>query len=117
MDSSNSLKVLGIQAYSRQKTLEIYLDKDLHLDSQKARSSVKVLDSASRDVIDKVLVQGSRLIITGEFKPNATYSITYSHPIDEKDTSLSFPSSPARAEVCPSRHDDEPRWQCENRRA
>lgn len=92
VDSSNSLKVLGIQAYSRQKTLEIYLDKDLHLDSQKARSSVKVLDSASRDVIDKVLVQGSRLIITGEFKPNATYSITYSHPIDEKDTSLSFPA-------------------------
>lgn len=90
--SSKSAKVLGIQAYSRQKTLEIYLDKDLHLDSQKARSSVKVLDSASRDVIDKVLVQGSRLIITGEFKPNATYSITYSHPIDEKDTSLSFPA-------------------------
>lgn len=90
--SSKSAKVLGIQAYSRQKTLEIYLDKDLHLDSQKARSSVKMLDSASRDVIDKVLVQGSRLIITGEFKPNATYSITYSHPIDEKDTSLSFPA-------------------------
>lgn len=90
--SSKSAKVLGIQAYSRQKTLEIYLDKDLHLDSQKARNSVKVLDSASRDMIDKVLVQGSRLIITGEFKPNATYSITYSHPIDEKDTSLSFPA-------------------------
>lgn len=90
--SSKSAKVLGIQAYSRQKTLEIYLDRDLHLDSQKARSSVKVLDSASRDAIDKVLVQGSRLIITGEFKPNATYSITYSHPIDEKDTSISFPA-------------------------
>lgn len=90
--SSKSAKVLGIQAYSRQKTLEIYLDKDLHLDSQKARSSVKVLDSASRDVIDKVLVQGSRLIITGEFKPNATYTIAYTHPIDEKDISISFPA-------------------------
>lgn len=90
--SSKSAKVLGTQAYSRQKTLEIYLDKDLHLDSQKARNSVKVLDSASRDMIDKVLVQGSKLIITGEFKPNTTYSITYSHPIDEKDTSLSFPA-------------------------
>uniref|UniRef100_UPI0026ED4A3F hypothetical protein n=1 Tax=Helicobacter canis TaxID=29419 RepID=UPI0026ED4A3F len=90
--SSKSAKVLGIQAYSRQKTLEIYLDKDLHLDSQKARNSVKVLDSASRDMIDKVLVQGSKLIITGEFKPNTTYSITYSHPIDEKDTSISFPA-------------------------
>lgn len=90
--SSKSAKVLGTQAYSRQKTLEIYLDKDLHLDSQKARNSVKVLDSASRDMIDKVLVQGSKLIITGEFKPNTTYSITYTHPIDEKDTSLSFPA-------------------------
>lgn len=90
--SSKSAKVLGTQAYSRQKTLEIYLDKDLHLDSQKARNSVKVLDSASRDMIDKVLVQGSRLIITGEFKPNTTYSITYTHPIDEKDTSISFPA-------------------------
>lgn len=90
--SSKSAKVLGTQAYSRQKTLEIYLDRDLHLDSQKARNSVKMLDSASRDVIDKVLVQGSRLIITGEFKPNATYSITYSHPIDEKDISISFPA-------------------------
>lgn len=90
--SSKSAKVLGTQAYSRQKTLEIYLDKDLHLDSQKARSSVKVLDSASADMIDKVLVQGSRLIITGEFKPNTTYTITYTHPIDEKDTSISFPA-------------------------
>lgn len=93
LDSSGkSAKVLGTQAYSRQKTLEIYLDKDLHLDSQKARNSVKVLDSASRDMIDKVLVQGSKLIITGEFKPNTTYSITYTHPIDEKDTSISFPA-------------------------
>lgn len=90
--SSKSAKVLGTQAYSRQKTLEIYLDKDLHLDSQKARNSVKVLDSASADMIDKVLVQGSKLIITGEFKPNTTYSITYTHPIDEKDTSISFPA-------------------------
>lgn len=92
VDSSNSLKVLGTQAYSRQKTLEIYLDKDLHLDSQKARNSVKVLDSAGRDMIDKVLAQGSKLIITGEFKPNTTYAITYSHPIDEKDTNISFPA-------------------------
>lgn len=92
VDSSSSAKVLGTQAYSRQKTLEIYLDKDLHLDAQKARNSVKVLDSASRDVIDKVLAQGSKLIITGEFKPNSQYSIAYTHPIDEKDTSLSFPA-------------------------
>lgn len=92
VDSSNSLKVLGTQAYSRQKTLEIYLDRDLHLDSQKARNSVKVLDSAGRDMIDKVLAQGSKLIITGEFKPNTTYAITYSHPIDEKDTNISFPA-------------------------
>lgn len=92
VDSSNSPKVLGTQAYSRQKTLEIYLDRDLHLDSQKARNSVKVLDSAGRDMIDKVLAQGSKLIITGEFKPNATYAITYSHPIDEKDTNISFPA-------------------------
>lgn len=92
VDSSNSPKVLGTQAYSRQKTLEIYLDRDLHLDFQKARNSVKVLDSAGRDMIDKVLAQGSKLIITGEFKPNTTYAITYSHPIDEKDTSISFPA-------------------------
>lgn len=92
VDSSNSLKVLGTQAYSRQKTLEIYLDRDLHLDSQKARNSVKVLNSAGRDMIDKVLAQGSKLIITGEFKPNTTYAITYSHPIDEKDTNISFPA-------------------------
>lgn len=92
VDSSNSPKVLGTQAYSRQKTLEIYLDRDLHLDSQKARNSVKVLDSAGRDMIDKVLAQGSKLIITGEFKPNTTYAITYSHPIDEKDTNISFPA-------------------------
>lgn len=92
LDSSSSAKVLGVKTYSRQKTLEIYLDKDLHLDSQKARNSVKVLDVASRDMIDKVLVQGSRLIITGEFAPNEQYSIAYSHPIDEQDTSISFPA-------------------------
>ena len=92
VDSSKSAKVLGTQAYSRQKTLEIYLDKDLHLDAQKARNSVKVLDSASTDMIDKVLAQGSKLIITGEFKPNATYTIAYTHPIDEKDISISFPA-------------------------
>lgn len=93
LDSSESqtAKVLGMQAYSKQKTLEVYLSKDLSLEPNRLKNLISIKNNNNASMDFKALSQGSKIIITSEFAPNRGYSIDLGAPINHSQR-VDFPS-------------------------
>ncbi|OBV29750.1 hypothetical protein BKN38_01305 [Helicobacter sp. CLO-3] len=93
LDSSESqtAKVLGMQAYSKQKTLEVYLSKDLSLEPNRLKNLISIKNNNNANMDFKALSQGSKIIITSEFAPNRGYSIDLGAPINHSQR-VDFPS-------------------------
>lgn len=91
LDSSKPATILGIIPYSKQQTLEVFLSKNVHLDSAHAQTFIELKDTAGRVMDYKVLTQGSKLIITSDFAPTQAYTLTLKNPFNLTQT-IDFPS-------------------------
>lgn len=87
LDSGKSAKVLGARIYGKQKAIEVFLDRDLGLDSAKAQGIIKVAQANYIQEV-KALVQGSKITLTGDFEAGETYKLSFSHPIQSEPIEL-----------------------------
>lgn len=87
LESGDTAKVLDTKIYGKQKAIEIFLDRDIGLDSAKAQGSIRVYSGSYAPQV-KALVQGSKITLTGDFEPGLTYKLTFKHPIENEEITL-----------------------------